>query len=54
MNHGYEHCPSCKEVVVNKTLPNYSQVECNGVPGKRRKIVHLEEDAVDACTNVGK
>ena len=41
---GMKYCPNCKEVVVTKALGNYSQVDCNGVPGKRRKIVHLVED----------
>jgi hypothetical protein len=31
-------------VVVTKALGSYSQVDFNGVPVKRRKIVHLEED----------
>ena len=41
---GMKYCPKCKEVAVTKALPNYSQVEIKGVLGKRRKIVHLEED----------
>ena len=41
---GMKYCPMCKEVVVTKALSNYSQIDFNGVPGKRRKIVHLEED----------
>ena len=41
---GMKYCPNCKEVVVTKALGSYSQVDFKGVPGKRRKIVHLEED----------
>ena len=41
---GMKYCPSCKEVVVTKALSNYSQVDFKGIRGKRRKIVHLEED----------
>ena len=41
---GMKYCPNCKEVVVTKALQNYSQVEFKGIQGKRRKIVHLEED----------
>jgi hypothetical protein len=41
---GMKYCPKCKEVVVTKALPNYSQVDFKGVSVKRRKIVHLEED----------
>ena len=41
---GLKYCPMCKQVVVTKALSNYSQVVFKGVPGKRRKIVHLEED----------
>jgi hypothetical protein len=39
---GMKYCR--KEVVVTKALGNYSQVDFNSVPVKRRKIVHLEED----------
>ena len=41
---GMKYCPNCEEVVVTKALGSYSQVDFNGVSGKRRKIVHLEED----------
>lgn len=41
---GYENCPNCHEVVITKALSEYSQVEYKGVPVKRRKIIHLEED----------
>ena len=39
-----KYCPQCRAVVLTKALQNYSQVVINGVPGKRRKIIHLEED----------
>ncbi|MDB4303597.1 hypothetical protein N9934_02270 [Desulfosarcina sp.] len=40
-----KYCPNCKEVVVTKALSsNYSQVDFKGIWGKKRKIVHLEED----------
>lgn len=42
---GMKYCPNCMEVVVTKALSDYSQVDFKGVPGKRRKIVHLEEDS---------
>ncbi|MGA8017413.1 MAG: hypothetical protein WCA42_00970 [Desulfobacterales bacterium] len=29
---------------MTKALQNYSQVDIKGIRGKRRKIVHLEED----------
>ena len=41
---GMKYCPKCKEVVVTKVLGNYSQVVYQGVPAKRRKIGHLEQD----------
>ena len=41
---GMKYCPNCKQVVVTKALQNYSQVDIKGIQGKRRKIVHLEED----------
>ena len=47
---GMKYCPMCKQVVVTKALSNYSQVVFKGVPGKRRKIVHLEEDGGYGCT----
>jgi len=41
---GMKYCPNCKKVVVTKALQNYSQIDFKGIRGKRRKIVHLEED----------
>ena len=41
---GMKYCPNCKDVVETKALSNYSQVDFKGIQGKRRKIVHLEED----------
>ena len=41
---GMKYCPVCKEVAITKALGSYSQVDFRGVPVKRRKIVHLEED----------
>jgi len=41
---GMKYCPNCKQVVLTKALQNYSQVDYGGIRGKRRKIVHLEED----------
>ena len=41
---GMKYYPECQEVVVTKALSNYSQVDFKGLRGKRRKIVHLEED----------
>ena len=41
---GKKYCPNCGQVVVTKALSIYSQVDIRGVQGKRRKIVHLEED----------
>jgi len=41
---GQKYCPECKQVVITKALPNYSQIEFKGIQGKRRKITHLEED----------
>lgn len=46
---GMKYCPICKEVVITKVLGNYSQLEFQGIPVKRRKIVHLEEDG--GCGN---
>ena len=46
---GMKYCPNCKEVVVTKALGSYSQVDFNGVPVKRRKISHLEEDGGCGC-----
>ena len=37
-------CPNCKQVTVTKAVGSYSQIDIKGVPVKRRKIVHLEED----------
>ena len=31
-------------MVETKALSNYSQINFKGIRGKRRKIVHLEED----------
>ena len=41
---GMKYCPECQKVVVTKALSDYSQVDFKGIQGKRRKIVHLEED----------
>ena len=41
---GMKYCPRCRKVVLTKALQNYSQVDFKGIRGKRRKIVHLEED----------
>ena len=41
---GMKYCPICREVTITKALGSYSQVDFRGVPVKRRKIVHLEED----------
>ena len=41
---GMKYCPKCRKVVLTKALPNDSQVDFKGIRGKRRKIVHLEED----------
>ena len=41
---GLKFCPNCKEVVVTKVFPNYSQIEYRGILVKRRKIGHLKED----------
>ncbi len=41
---GKKYCPKCREVVVTKALPNYSQVEYGDILVKRRKIGHLEID----------
>jgi len=41
---GMKYCPNCRKVVLTKVLQNYSQVDYRGIRGKRRKIVHLEED----------
>ena len=41
---GMKYCPKCGKVGLTKALPNYSQVDYRGIRGKRRKIVHLEED----------
>ena len=34
---------------MTKALSNYSQVDFKGIRGKRRKIVHLEEDGGYGC-----
>ena len=41
---GTKYCPNCKEVVITKALPNYTQVEYRGVMVERREIMHMEED----------
>ena len=41
---GKKYCPVCKEVVVAKALPEYSQAEFRGILVKRRRIKHLKED----------
>ena len=41
---GMKYCPNCRKVVLTKVLYNCSQVDFRGIRGKRRKIVHLEED----------
>jgi len=41
---GLKYCPNCKQVVVTKALPNYTQVEYRGILVKKREIAHLEED----------
>ena len=41
---GMKYCPNCKAVVITKALSKYSQVDFKGISGKKRKIVHLEED----------
>ena len=41
---GMKYCPNFRKVVLTKVLQNYSQVDFKGIRGKRRKIVHLEED----------
>ena len=47
---GMKYCPNCKEAVITKAFPNYSQVEYRGILVKRRKIGHLEEDGGCGCT----
>jgi len=42
---GMKYCPECQKVVLTKALSNYLQVDFKGIQGKRRKIVHLEEDS---------
>jgi len=41
---GMKYCPICKEVVITRALPNYSQIEFRGILVKRREILHREED----------
>ena len=41
---GFRYCPKCKEIVDVKVVGGYSQVEFNGVPAKRRKVMHREKD----------
>lgn len=38
------YCPNCGKVVIAKVIGKYSQVNFNGIPVKRREIVHLESD----------
>ena len=47
-----KYCQNCKQVLVTKALGSYSQVDFNGVPVKRRKIVHLEEEGGCECFTV--
>jgi len=42
---GMKYCPNCRQVVLTKVLQNCPQIDFKGIRGKRRKIVHLEEDA---------
>ena len=46
---GTKFCPNCREVVITRALPNYSQIEFRGIMVKRREIIHREED--DSCGN---
>ena len=41
---GQKYRSECKEVVITKAFPIYSQVEYRGILVKRRKIGHLEID----------
>jgi hypothetical protein len=41
---GMKYCPNCRKVVLTKVLQNCPQVDYRSIRGKRRKIVHLEED----------
>ena len=41
---GMKYCPNCRQVVLTKVLQNCLQINFKGIRGKRRKIVHLEED----------
>jgi hypothetical protein len=41
---GMKYCLKCRKVALTKALSNYLQVDFKGIRGKRRKIVHLEED----------
>jgi hypothetical protein len=41
---GRKYCPNCRKVVLTKVLYNCSQIDFKGIRGKRRKIVHLEDD----------
>jgi hypothetical protein len=42
-------CSNCREVVITKAFPNYSQIEYQGILVKRQKIGHLEEDGGCGC-----
>ena len=41
---GTKFCPICKEVVITRALPNYSQIEFQDILVKKREILHREED----------
>ena len=41
---GKRYCPECKEVVEVKVSGKYSQIKFQGIPVKRRKVIHREED----------
>jgi len=41
---GMKYCPNCREVVITRALPNYSQIEFRGILAKKREIIHREED----------
>ena len=46
---GTKFYPNCREVVITRALPNYSQIEFRGIMVKRREIIHREEDG--GCGN---
>jgi len=41
---GMKYCPNCREVIITRAIPNYSQIEFRGIIAKRREILHREED----------